>query len=278
MPSTPWVAMILIDAHVHIHDCFHLDSLFNAAYDNFRRASNDRGGIYFLLLTESGMQNFFQTLRDQEHECVDWLVLPTDEPYSLILEKVENPGAVMFLVAGRQLVTAENLEVLALLTGEFFAERMPLAMTVDEVRRRGGLPALPWGAGKWLGKRKRVLSGYLAGQAGQLLFLADNRCRPWMWPFPGFARKTSLKILAGSDPLPFPREEGKAGSYGCRLAAQVSGIDPGRPARSLFRLLSDSSYQPVIYGHPETAGNFLKNQLAMQMHKRSTGTAKRADG
>jgi hypothetical protein len=258
--------MILIDAHVHIHDCFNLDTLFDAAYRNFCSAGKGRA-VFFLLLTEGERQHRFKQLQDRKNAGGTWQILPTGEACSLRLEKRGDPRAGMFLVAGRQLVTAERLEVLALLTGEQFAEGLPLARTVDEVRRRGALPALPWGAGKWLGRRKRVLSRFFQEEARQPLFLADNRCRPRLWPFPDFARKTSLKILAGTDPLPFPWEERRAGSYGCMLTGEAARIDKSAPAAGLRRLLVDPLSRPVIYGLPEAALDFFKNQTAMQIHK-----------
>jgi hypothetical protein len=49
--------MILIDAHVHIYDCFDLEKFFDSAYANFKSAAeqlghtNDFTGI--LLLAET---------------------------------------------------------------------------------------------------------------------------------------------------------------------------------------------------------------------------------
>jgi hypothetical protein len=259
--------MILFDAHVHIHDRFNPAALFDAAYRNFCSVGKSLGAAFFLLLTEGEKQHQFKQLRDGKNPCGDWQILSTGESFSLRLEKRGNTRSEMFLVAGRQLVTAERLEVLALLTGEQFEEGLPLARTVDEVRRLGALPALPWGAGKWLGRRKRVLSRFFQEETIQPLFLADNRCRPRLWPFPDFARKTSLKILAGTDPLPFPWEERRAGSYGCMLANDAALIDKFAPAAGLRRLLLDPWSQPVVYGQPEATLDFFKNQTAMQIHK-----------
>jgi hypothetical protein len=263
--------MILFDAHVHIHDCFNMAVMFDAAHRNFSAAGMGRGADFFLLLTEGEKQNRFRQLRDEEKNCGDWRILPTGESCTLRLSRRVGASAEMFVVAGRQLVTAEKLEVLALLTDEQFEEGLPLARTVDEVRRRGALPALPWGAGKWLGRRKRVLSRFFQEEARQPLFLADNRCRPRLWPFPDFARKTALKILAGTDPLPFIWEERRAGSYGCMLAGDGARLDRSTPAAGLGRLLVDPRCRPVVYGHPEAAVNFFRNQTAMQIHKHFPG-------
>lgn len=259
--------MLFIDAHVHIHDCFDLDSFFDAAHRNFRAAA-ERGGTVagsgFLLLTEGGTQHRFRQLQEGGVSARSWRVLPTGEPHSLRLEKKGMPDRGMYLVAGRQIVTAEKLEVLALLSGVMFQDGSPLARTVAAVREAGGLAALPWGAGKWLGGRKRVLTGYLAEQAGADLFLADNGCRPVFWPFPRYARRTGLQLLAGTDPLPFPWEERRAGSFGVRLRG---GIDERFPAASLRELLGNPLCRPQPYGRPENPFRFFRNQAAMQIHK-----------
>jgi hypothetical protein len=259
--------MLLIDAHVHIHDCFDLDGFFDAAYGNFRAAAEWGEAITwtgFLLLTEGEKQHRFRQLRERGSSARNWRALSTGEPHSLRLERKGRPGHGMYLVAGRQIVTAEKLEVLALLSGAMFEDGRPLAPTVAAVREAGGLPALPWGAGKWLGERKRVLASYLARQEEPELFLADNGCRPSFWPFPRYARNAGLQLLAGSDPLPFPWEERRAGSFGVRLQAEV---DERFPAAGLGELLRDRRWKPQPYGRPERTFRFFRNQAAMQIHK-----------
>ncbi len=259
--------MLLIDAHVHIHDCFDMDGFFDAAEGNFRAAAGGDGAVRltgFLLLAETAKQHRFQQLRERGGSLRRWQALPTGEPLSLRLARTDRTGPGMYLVAGRQIVTAEKLEVLALLCGAEFEDGMELARTVGAVRTAGGLAALPWGAGKWLGSRKRLLAGYLAKERGGELFLADNGCRPSFWPFPRYARNAGRQPLAGTDPLPFPWEQGRAGSFGVRLEA---GIDERSPAASLGILLRDRQCRPQPYGRPESPFRFVRNQAAMQIHK-----------
>jgi len=60
--------MILFDAHVHIYDCFDLNSFFTSAYKNFSEAGEKidtgRDINYFLLLTEAGDCNYFTRLQE----------------------------------------------------------------------------------------------------------------------------------------------------------------------------------------------------------------------
>ena len=60
---------ILVDGHVHIHDCFNLQSLFDSARQNFCRAAHKLGiESHFnavLLLAESHNVNHFSSLRQK---------------------------------------------------------------------------------------------------------------------------------------------------------------------------------------------------------------------
>jgi hypothetical protein len=259
--------MLLVDAHVHIHECFEFGAFFDAAYGNFcyhARQRGTRSWTAFLLLAECAKQSQFRRLQEKGSSPRCWRVLATEEPISLRLEREGRPDIGMYVVAGRQIVTKEKLEVLALLSGSTIEDGKPLGLTVTAVREAGGLPALPWGAGKWLGGRKRILTRYLERDKESDLFLADNGCRPFFWPLPLYARKAGLQILAGSDPLPFPWEERRAGSFGFSLQGE---IDEHFPATSLGKLLRDRQRPPKPYGRPETFLRFFRNQAAMQIRK-----------
>lgn len=52
-------------------------------------------------------------------------------------------------MAGRQIVTAEKLEVLALGTDLDIDDGRPIREVLSLVTENGGLPVIPWGAGKW---------------------------------------------------------------------------------------------------------------------------------
>ena len=52
---------------------------------------------------------------------------------------------------------------------------------VREARESGALVVIPWGAGKWLGRRGAVLSRYLRSVDDPGIFLGDNGGRPNAW-------------------------------------------------------------------------------------------------
>src|SRR5688572_22656955 len=113
--------MVLVDGHVHVHECFDVARVFDAAAANFaaaaRALAGERASEYdaVLCLVECRGQRFLDGVRtrrtgrvwrgshgfwEAEHGC---------EPETLI---VRRGNTRLQLIAGRQLVTRERLEVL----------------------------------------------------------------------------------------------------------------------------------------------------------------------
>ncbi|MEM1170460.1 MAG: hypothetical protein AAGJ08_15610 [Cyanobacteria bacterium P01_H01_bin.35] len=84
---------------------------------------------------------------------------PTQESISIYATNNENQK--IFIIAGRQIVTAEKLEVLALISDSEFADGLPLETTIKNIVSKNGIPVLPWGVGKWIGKRGKILQKLL---------------------------------------------------------------------------------------------------------------------
>ena len=266
--------MILVDAHVHIYDCFQLSAFFDAAAKNFLEAANQSNNsekqhiTSFLLLSEGTGSNWFFKLKENEtteNSTGEWTLSSTGEPYSMRLENVSDQT--LYLVAGRQIVTSEKLEVLALITEKRFPDGLPLDETIATVSKSGAIPVIPWGTGKWWGRRGKILQDYLLHPSAQPFFLGDNGGRPSFWHTPlllRFARQRGIQVLPGSDPLPFPLEQTKAGRFGCSLQGTIIG---DRPASSLRQLLIKRDKSLTPYGPLEKPAIFIRNQLAMLAKK-----------
>lgn len=266
--------LLLVDAHVHIHDCFPLGRFLASAFANFAAEAKRRGEHAFrgvLMLAESAWDDAFGALAaraDRGEPLADgggWRFERTAEPCSL-LARAED-GRELWIVAGRQIVTEESLEVLALGTEARFLDAAPLAEVVELVRDADAFPVIPWGFGKWLGERGRVLTDFLARSAGDELALGDNSGRPGFWARPfhfALGERRGLAILPGSDPLPFASETGRAGASGFALRG---ALDPERPAAWLKQRLRDR-VPTEPYGRPEGPLRFVRNQVAMQWVKR----------
>lgn len=266
----PW---ILADAHVHIYPCFNIKSFFESAQLNFQKAASHQGqpqpwtGVLFL--TETRQENYFQKLTHHCHSTADfipgWKIFKTQEPCSLYAQSSSGSG--IYLIAGHQIVTAENLEVLALATLTQIQEGLPLEVTLREVIDQGGTPVIPWGFGKWFGRRGKLLKQLLNQKECPPLYLGDNSGRPQFWSWPPLfqqAEHQGLRILPGTDPLPLATESSRPGKYGFALAGE---LDATQPAASLQKLLKNGDTSIHPYGTRETPWRFIKNQLAMQLIK-----------
>lgn len=247
-------SVALVDSHVHFHACYDLPSFLDGALRNFRKAGTGTG---YLLLTESAGAHWFRRWRDGL-TAGGWRFEPTMEEESLRARNGVGEGLV--LVAGRQIVTRERLEVLALGKDLELSDGLPLHEVLERVRESGALPVLPWGFGKWWGRRGAVVSEAL-GQNGEL-FLGDNGGR--LGPDPALfrrARKLGVRVLPGSDPLPFSRHTGLAGSYGFILP---HAVDFERPAETLLRRIRESG-QSRAFGRRAGLPRFLRDQVGMQL-------------
>jgi hypothetical protein len=195
-----------------------------------------------------------------------WTAQPTSEAVSLRLARPD--GATLFLVAGRQIVSSDGLEAVALGLRDAPPDRQhTLADLVTSIRDAGATPIIPWGAGKWLGRRGAVVRHVLAGASAGQLFLGDNGGRPWFWPTPApFAIAAAKRIwtLPGSDPLPFPDHAERAGSFGFRLSGT---LDAASPATDLLAGLRDVPNQPDRFGRLRGTTTFVWDQFRMQLRR-----------
>ncbi|NEP49762.1 MAG: hypothetical protein F6K65_13485, partial [Moorea sp. SIO3C2] len=117
--------VILIDGHVHLHDCFDIDQLLTSAWGNFKQFSGQAGdGKNFkavLLLTEIEHQKWYKRLaglaqntnqsstnqsstnQSRVSQGKTWMFHRTQEDFSLYTCNALGQG--MFVIAGRQIVT-----------------------------------------------------------------------------------------------------------------------------------------------------------------------------
>lgn len=252
-----------VDWHVHVHDPAQLDATLDTAAGHFARTSAPGAGpLGVLALAELPGQCLFAQLAAQSVSSGAWRLRPTDEPASLF---AEHDGRRLALVAGFQTVTAERLEVLALGTTSRPPHGSSVEQTLAAVTSAGGIAVLPWGVGKWLGRRGRKVSELAARLSPAELVLGDNAGRPWFWPEPAafrIAADRGIAILPGSDTL--PGGDPSAGRVGTIVPTR--GLDD-RPAAALRDLVADPSRTLVRYGALERATTFARNQIGLRLRR-----------
>jgi hypothetical protein len=266
-----------VDAHVHIYDCFDLPTFLDSAFSNFRKEANriGRGNSFttVLLLTETSRQKWFHRLRAYgEMESTNggntignWTFHHTDETCSL--RACSNDRWTLYIIAGQQINTSEKLEILALGTTQRFEDGAPLETVIQRIRESGAIPVIPWGFGKWIGRRGGILKKLLKKTQITPLFLGDNGGRPLFWPRPLYFRKAQangLRVLPGSDPLPLASESSRAGSFGFTFQGTV---DPEHPALDIKKILLDPRTDLQPYGSLENPYRFVRNQLSIHFNR-----------
>lgn len=267
--------MMLVDGHVHIYGCFDAAAALDAAAANLAMAARElRCDEYdaVLCLVAGERERFLDDVlaarrtRIWRPDGSFWQVDRGDEPGSLVAQCGD---ARLFLVAGRQVVTRERLEVLAIGTAARVRGGDPIDDTLRAVRNLGAAAVLPWGVGKWLGARGVIVERVLRDFAWRHVALGDNGNRLAHGPEPAaFAAARELRhaVLPGSDPLPLRGEEMRIGGYGFALDAVV---DPRRVAASVVAELR-ARPKPIPFGRRAALRGFVGRQLALIVKGRAT--------
>lgn len=261
-------ASLLVDSHAHFHDCFSWGTFLDSASANLARARREvpvgAESPGCLILVESAGVHAFDALMDGRTPArsLGWEIDRTDEPCSLLLRR--HGRAPIVMGAGRQIVTAERLEVLALGFRGNVPDGRPVREVVQEVTARGALAVVPWGFGKWLGARGRILRTLIEENDGSLLCLGDNGGRPRVARRPRLfaaAEERGVPVLAGSDPLPMPWQVRRVGSYGFVL----DGWDQtARPLEAITARIRASRQSPPVFGELSSAASVVRAQIGVR--------------
>jgi hypothetical protein len=239
----------LVDAHVHLHRPAHaLDDLALAAA-NFAVA-DENAALAVVLLAERAGYDAFSQLAVQLPEAGPDAVWYEDGPLRLLI------------VAGRQIVTREGLEILGLATRNPIPDGLSAHGVLARLRSSDALAVLPWGVGKWLGKRGRIVDELIAEAPLGQLFLGDNGGRPTWWSVPQFSGR--LPVLAGSDPLPLAGSTAAIGSFGSRV---TGSLDESRPVASLKQILRNPSTKISTYGRLTPSLRFFSDQARLRFSR-----------
>jgi hypothetical protein len=268
----------IVDAHVHLHTCYRADELLDNAARNLSAARAESAPVapqaLYLLLAECQNDDCFSQLRAvalrddaAERQALGlkaWFIAPTAEDTSVV---ATSRARRLFIVAGRQVACREGLEVLVLGTMRRFADGRPIRELLAETDSLGVPRVIPWGPGKWLFSRGRLLKSLLEEFHKPTLFLGDEGGRPGFWGYPAhfaLGARLGVRDLPGTDPLPFSHDVSKVGRMGFLVPVD---LDPRRPAASLMRSLTDPSVVFERFATLEPPLRFVRNQIGMQLRK-----------
>jgi hypothetical protein len=264
---------LLVDAHVHLYPFMSVGVLLDAACANMSRLSPGEPEEYcgiLLLADPVGVRGYERLSHpDDRDDRGHWSPEDGDERCTMLRRSC---GTRIVVIKGRQLITQEGLEVLAWACKTVPAG-LSLSATVDRITAVGGLSIIPWGVGKWFGKRGRLLTDLIMSEEGRRdILLADNGSRPWCWsrvPHFDTAAERGMRVIAGTDPLPLAGEERRVGSYG--FAIRVERAEGVSTADLLHKELVNTATAIQIIGKAMSFSRFASNQLRLRL-QRSSGS------
>ena len=268
---------LLIDGHIHIYPHYNLKSAINQGVSNLITAAQKDHKLIaaekfvpIWFLTERFDCNFYnQALHfSDELNLKEVKVIPSKEKESLIVEKDGKP--ILHILAGRQIVTKENLEILSLISTLYLKDReKSIDEVIDRVIDSGGIPAINWAPGKWFFSRGKVVERTIENHSPDNLVIGDTSLRTRLWRLPRLmaeAQKRGFKIIAGSDPFPLKNEESQIGHYGFALTGK---FDDTRPAASLRNLLKDRQTTVTFIGKRNPLLTCIKREFMIMREKKS---------
>lgn len=248
---------IVFDGHVHLYPGYD----WNLALSNlFANLGTD--GTALGLLAEASSCHFYRDVitNPASFRQGAMSIEPGPGPHALTVKRED--CFLGWLIAGRQIVTQERLEVLALGTDADVANGQPLDATLEDVRRAGSVPVLSWSPGKWFFGRGTLVENLLRTRPAGSFMLGDTALRPSGWPMPGLlrlARERGFKVIGGSDALPLRHEERWLGRYG---VSAMAPFDPLAPADSVYRMLSYGNTVFAPRGRRCTPLSFARRWIA----------------
>jgi hypothetical protein len=226
---------IIADTHVHVYPVHSAGRLISGAARRLRALAAAAGAAEAapaLCLTESAGARVYQAWAAGDLPT-GWTEAGRSADGAAL--RLQGPGDLSaWIVAGRQIVTRERLEILALGLIEPPPDGAAAIDVVSEVLAAGAAAVLPWGAGKWLFHRAAVVEALLKEFPPTALALGDSALRPRGLPAPTplhGAAADERPVLAGTDPLPLPGEEDRCGSYATLLTASAPA--PEHPAAGI---------------------------------------------
>jgi hypothetical protein len=257
-----------VDAHVHFHDGYDEGTFLDAAAANMALRPSDSELVHgALCLTETASANWFEALLgtgpDVRFGAGQWRIAATEERNCVLA--VDRNERALAIIAGRQIVTAEGIEVLALGFADAISDGQAAAAVLTTVSNAGAITVLPWGFGKWVGARGDLVRRLLDDPPCSFN-LGDNGCRLSSAPEPRLladARQRGIGVLPGTDPFPFPWDSTRVGSFGMEW---LGGLAADRPFEDLKQFVANV-VDARPYGRLEGIPGFLRNQFAIQVRK-----------
>lgn len=240
--------IVAADGHVHFYPVFDESAAIRQLIRNLDRLAGVGEKVFKLaLLTENRDGDFFRRLQEGNRSALGAGIDVAGGSENECLTVIDREVGQVCLVAGRQIVTRERLEILGLAMSGHVPDGLSAVEAIERVTAAGGVPVLAWSPGKWWFKRGRLARNLIEGDRTRRFCLGDTTLRPLSLPAPHLmrlGRQLGMAVIPGSDPLPLAGEERYLGAYGFVYRGP---FDVVRPVASIRRVLADSpaAIEPV---------------------------------
>ncbi len=140
---------------------------------------------------------------------------------------------------------------------------LPIENIVKRRLDKQTITVLAWGVGKWFFKRGKIIKDIIEKCHSPYLFIGDSSSRPSIWPIPklyALAKKYDVRIIRGSDPLPFEEEQSRVGKFGFLIEGD---FQINKPAEYFHNILVNPDKIINNFGYQDRTAAFLKRQLKL---------------
>lgn len=259
---------VACDTHVHCYQFDLLPQLLDSAASNLDKY-NSEADVKVLFFTDGFVDRTWLKLQEliaAKRQAGQWVFSMNQESGFV---EASHGNTLLHLAPARQVNTAGRLEMLLLGCDQELEDKQPANDLINQFGDQYVLIS-PWGVGKWLGKRGRVLVDII-NHAKKPFALGDNGGRPFFWPVPHFNMMEKLRlghkqplltqtipIINGSDPLPVSGDYARAGSYGVRLE-----LDEALSLKGVLNSLKSTTNNIVNFGKPMGLLQFVQCRIKM---------------
>ncbi len=202
----------ILDTHLHLYPVYDLSRAFNQLLDRSAHLGDQVSRA--ACLAERHDCQYFKQLLEGEIKLSGFNVEQVVENEIRLTRDSDQLS--LNLLPGRQVITRENIEILALSCPEMIADGQPALDVIFQLNQLNRIPVIAWSPGKWFGERGKLVKRLITELDRQDFLIGDTTLRPYGWGIPGLmkqAQQLGFAVIAGSDPLPFSGEENWLGAY-----------------------------------------------------------------
>ncbi|MGD9250145.1 MAG: hypothetical protein PVG19_02920 [Desulfobacterales bacterium] len=256
--------MIVVDTHAHFHPHCDLDEFLTGAYRNLAKAARavDHAPPFYAVLFVAGIETHALAAIKERPSSLRWQLRSTAETNSILAQASE--GHQLVMVLGHQVISEEGLEILGFTPHRTVPAGLPVDQIIARIRASKGIAIIPWGFGKWMGRRKSLVVRLVETWHNNFS-IGDNGGRSLFFSSAAIfkkARQKGIRILPGSDPLPIRGETKRIGTCGFCINGR---LDLDRPLAHIIQTLRLPHQEVRLFARHANPIEFVIKQVMLRL-------------